>query len=151
MTLTGTQYNGIVDYIWIGDNVPPNSQGQYQIDVFPNGPGSYDYGFAAFVNGCYSDTVTVTVTVTPAPVLAIDVVGDLDCVDGTSSITLSTAAIGLSTIEWTDGNGNVLSNANPLVLSNVDATDSGLIQLTGTNLQGCIGYGSTFLNHHGRH
>ncbi|MCF8245219.1 MAG: HYR domain-containing protein [Saprospiraceae bacterium] len=146
VTLTGSQYTGVVNYIWTGDGIPPNSPNNNQINVFPpNGPGSYDYGFSAFVNGCHSDTATVTVTVAPAPVLAINVVGDLDCVDGTSSITLSSALTGLSNIEWTNDNGTVLSHADPLVLGNVTSATSGSYYLTASNAQGCIGYGNTTL------
>ncbi|GEM_PF-2310446 len=145
VTLTGTPYNGVVNYIWIGNNVPPNSQSQSVIDVFPIGTGSFDYSFAAFVNGCYSDTVTVTVVVAPIPALDITVTGDLNCVAGNGSATLSTVVTGLTNIEWTDGNSNVLSNASPLVLNGLSAADSGPIFVTGTNQQGCIGYGSTIL------
>ncbi len=145
VTLTGTQYNGVVNYIWIGSGVPPNTQGQNQIDVFPTQPGTFVYEFAAFVNGCFSDTAEVTVTVSPAPVLNIDVVGDLDCVDGNGTVSLSATTTGLSNIEWTDAAGNVVSNANPLVFNGVTSASSGTYFLSATNAQGCVGYGSANL------
>ncbi|MBI1224885.1 MAG: HYR domain-containing protein [Bacteroidetes bacterium] len=145
VTLVGSQYNAPVNYIWIGNGVPPNSQNNNQIDASPIGTGDFDYSFAAYVNGCYSDTATVTVTVTPAPAFAIDVIGDTNCVDGTSSVSLTATGSGLLNIEWTNGNGTVLSNANPLVLNNVTSANSGEFFLTATS-QGCLGYGSTTLS-----
>lgn len=146
VTLTGTQYSGIVNYIWLGNSVPPNSQNDYVITVFPTGTGNFSYGFAAFVNGCYTDTIFQIITVSPAPALDINVAGNTVCVNGNTKLTLTPSISGLHDIEWTDANGTVLANTNALVLQDVTSADSGPIYLSATNQQGCFGFGSTTLD-----
>lgn len=140
--LTGTFYPGAT-YYWAGDGVPPNSQGQNPISVFPSGTGSFTYSYAAIVGGCSTDTITTVVVVEPMPPVDITVSGITDCVNGNGTITLSTPATGIANFIWTDADGNVLSNASSLAITNATSADSETIYLeVRAAVTGCIGYGS---------
>lgn len=142
VTLTGTDYNGNVTYIWTGDNIPANSQDMNQITVSPSGTGTYLYTFAAIVDGCQSDVFTLPVTVQVAPTLQIDVSGDITCVDGSGSVQLSTSTPGITTWEWADSNFNPIGgNNNSVTLANATSATSGTYYLTGYTAIGCLGFG----------
>ncbi|MCU0346625.1 MAG: gliding motility-associated C-terminal domain-containing protein, partial [Saprospiraceae bacterium] len=140
--LTGTFYTG-ASYIWTGNGVPANSQSMNAITVFPVGTGTFTYQFAATDGACTTDVVSVTITVEAQPVVDIVVSGELNCVDGTSPVTLSTTAAGIANFVWTGPDGTTLSNAASLAIANASSVNSGTYFLDVVAAgSGCTGFGS---------
>ena len=98
------------------------------------------YGVQYDVNGCVSDTIFRMVTVEPPLDIPITVTGDVTCVDGTGTVTLSTPATGTS-YTW-DGPCGV-QVGNVLEIPNITAACSGVysVSVTGT-LGQCINIGN---------
>ncbi len=141
--LLGTFYQGAQSYYWAGEGLLPNNQGSNLNVASPNTAGTYTYSFAATdINGCETDTVSVNLTFNPLPAPNISISGETACVDGTTSITLTSDVTGNVTYTWTDAQGNFITNSSSAVLNNVTAANNGFYYLNILTFQGCEGFGS---------
>ncbi|MBK8565583.1 MAG: HYR domain-containing protein [Saprospiraceae bacterium] len=141
--LTGTFYPGAQSYHWTGEGLLPNSQGSNVNFAIPGTAGTYAYTFAATdINGCTTETASINLTFNPLPAPNIFVTGETECLDGTTSITLSTDATGPLSYSWTDQQGNFITNNSGVLLSNVTSANSGSYFLNVQTLAGCEGFGS---------
>ena len=103
-------------------------------------PATTTYGVQYDINGCMSDTALVTVTVEAPVDVPIEVIGDVTCVDGTGTVTLTTPASG-DTYVW-DGPCGV-QVGNDLEIPNINAACSGLYSVSVTGSLGqCISIGT---------
>jgi gliding motility-associated-like protein len=142
VTLTGTPYPAGAVYLWTGQNLPPFSQTKSTITVTPGQMGSFDYTFAAVVDGCTTNVVSVSILVENTPPVNITLDGSTECVNGTTSVTLKPNAPGANTYVWKGPNGTVISDQENLVLNNVTAANSGTYTLTASSFIGCQMSGS---------
>ncbi len=141
--LSGTFYPGAQSYYWAGEGLLPNNQGSSNNTASPNAAGTYTYSFAAIDNnGCETDTVSVSVTFNQLPAPNIFITGETDCVDGTTSITLSTDLTGNFIYSWTDAQGNFITNNTAAVLDGVTSANNGFYFLDVATTDGCQGFGS---------
>jgi gliding motility-associated-like protein len=141
--LSGTFYPGSQSYYWAGEGLLPNNQGSNNNTASPNAAGTYAYSFAATDNnGCETDTVSVSVTFNQLPAPNIFIMGETECVDGTTSISLNTDLTGNLSYSWTDEDGNFITNNSALVLDNVSSATSGFYFLNVSTIEGCEGFGS---------
>ena len=141
ITLMAQSYNGnAVEYSWNAD--PILGSGLVDVNNFnttatPVAAGVYTYTFFATVDGCQTATAQVTVTVEEPPVLSPLVDGNLECVDGTTGLTLmGNVGNADATYLWTFNN-DFLSNEENVVLDNITNTESGDYKLVVTFLNGC--------------
>ncbi len=103
-------------------------------------PVTTTYGVLYDINGCMSDTAFVTVTVEAPLDVPIEVNGDVTCVNGTGTVTLSTSAVG-DTYVW-DGPCGVQAG-DVLEIPNITAGCSGLYSVSVTGSLGqCISIGT---------
>ena len=140
--LSGTSYTGSnVSYFWTADPMTgaglPSNTNNFVLQVQPTQAGNYTYSFFADVNGCITPTNSVTINVQDDPAVAISVDGATDCVDGTGSITLTETGGDATGWTWTDPAGNVVSNAQTLVLDNATAAQTGSYTVSVTTDNGC--------------
>lgn len=140
VTLTGTAYDGIVNYSWIagtGAGLPADLDSNV-ITVTPTVAGTYIYSFSADLDGsCTSDTARLTLVVQDG---AGDVVlgsnSPLACVASTQTIDLTaTGGMDITTYAWTGPNNFTASDQNPSIPASSLA--SGTYTLVATANGGC--------------
>ncbi len=139
-TLTGTAYDGIVNYSWIapaGAGLPADLDSNV-IVVTPTIAGTYTYGFSADLNGnCPADTARLTIVVEDGTGdITLGSNGPFDCTTSTQTIDLTaTGGIDIASYVWTGPNGFTSSDQNPsLPASNLA---SGTYTLVATANSGC--------------
>lgn len=138
--LVGEMFNGnVVSYGWkapasAGLNIVNN----HLTTAMPMTPGSFIYQYFATIDGCKTDTATVTVNIQSAPAIQVSLVGDLDCVDGNSSVQLIES--GGEAVQWTwqcASSGFSSNEQNPVIL-NATAADAGNYLLLAASANGCV-------------
>ncbi len=141
ITLNGQPYLGnSVTYHWSA--TPSAGSGLVPInnpivEVNPTEAGDYVYNFYVEVDGCTSDMATWALNVQAPPNLVLSVDGQTECVDGTSSVTLTESGGEASTWTWTNANGDVLSNTSTATIDNVTAANSDVYEVTASTTNGC--------------
>jgi gliding motility-associated-like protein len=145
VTLSGTPYSGAT-YVWTGPNLPPFPQNLSSVNVTLSQAGNFDYTFAAVVNGCSTDVVSASILVESMPALSITATGETKCVNGATSVVLSSNSPNAASWQWTDAAGNVLTNTENLTLTAVTSANSGTYSVTASSSIGCKSTGSYTLN-----
>lgn len=115
---------GASSYLWIPGNLPGAS-----VSVTPSVTTTYTVIGTDTTNGC-TDSQQVSVTVNPLPLVGYTASGTAVCQG--DSVTLN--GTGASTYTWTNG----VTNGVPFV-----PVSSGTYIVTGSDINGCIGYDTT--------
>ncbi len=140
VTLTGTAYDGIVNYSWTAPNGAglPADLDSNVIIVTPTMAGTYTYSFSANLDGnCPSDTARITLVVIDGTGnIALGSNGPFDCAVSSQTIDLTaTGGVDIATYAWTGPNGFTSSDQNPSIpISNLA---SGTYTLVATANSGC--------------
>ena len=139
-TLQSTVLGPNTDYRWTAsqgaaagipalNNVPV-------LSVQPTEVGTYIYELRADRDGCLSDAVTATVVVMDNPAADAELLGDTDCIIGSTTLTLDGQAAAGLTYAWTGPNGYTSDELSPTLT--VDGEDAnGTYELLVTNAANC--------------
>ncbi|MEO1260123.1 MAG: HYR domain-containing protein [Bacteroidota bacterium] len=140
--LDGEEFSGPgILYHWAADpdlaTAGINDINNHNNEANPTTPGTYTYYFFVTQGGCISDSAEWVVVVEDFPSFQDTIIGNTDCVDGTTDVII-TALNSMPGLTWSiDGPCDPTQQDSLFTFSNVDASCSGLYTLTAMSGIGC--------------
>lgn len=128
------------NYFWEVTNEKGNSfnlNSQQQQIWRPVEAGNFELRHSISINNCHSDTLIQNIYVAAPPVLQPTVVGNLECVDGTSALQLMSNIENAESWYWKGLNTSFSSEEPNPIIENITLDQSGIYELQVITDAGC--------------